>query len=75
MAPAFLVIFNIIIIIIFIKVIIINNIVVIIGRTIFKSVIELFFLYNFYIVALINTLLYRNVDRNNIIKTDIIPEA
>ena len=75
MAPASLVVLNIIIITTFIKVIIINNIIVIIGRTIFKSIIEFLLLYNFYIIILIDTLLYKNADRNNIIKTDIIPKV
>ena len=54
---------GIIIITIFIRVIAIGNIVIIIGRTIFKSAIELLFLYNFYIVILTDTLLYKNVNR------------
>ena len=71
---AFLIIPDIIIIITFTGVLVINNIIIIIKRMIPGNAIEFLLLYNFYIIALTDTLLYKNTDRNNTIKTDIVPE-
>ena len=56
-------------------VITISSVIVVIKRIISGNAIELLFLYNFYIIILTDTLLYKNVNRNNIIKTDIVPES
>ena len=52
-----------------------GGIVVAIRRTIPRNAIELLLLDNFYTVALTDTPLCRNADRNSVIGTDIVPEA